>query len=108
MQAALRAPDWPARERALTAVMSGIAERFNALELVPPLDPSVRPYFKRPFLVLGSGRFADACYAAIEDPDVARLPHGVGAIDQWVDNTDVLESPNLVRHAADAVYGSDR
>ena len=108
MQAALRATDWPARERALTAVVQQIAERFNALGLVPALDPSVRPYFKRPFLVLGSGRFADACYAAIEDPDVARLPHGVGAIDQWVDNTDVLQSPDLVRGASDAVLGVDR
>ena len=93
MQAALRAPDWPARERALTALMPKIAERFNALGVVPAIDPTVRPYFKRPFLVLGSGRFADTCYAAIDDPDVARLPQGVGAIDQWVDNTDVLRVP---------------
>ena len=86
--------------------MQAIAERFNALELVPTLDPSVRPYFKRPFLVLGSGRFADACYAAIDDPDVARLPHGVGAIDQWVDNTDVLQSPDLVRRASELLYNA--
>ena len=92
----------------MTAVVQQIAERFNALDLVPALDPSVRPYFKRPFLVLGSGRFADACYAAIEDPDVARLPHGVGAVDQWIDNTDVLQSPDRVRRAADAVYEVDR
>jgi hypothetical protein len=107
MQAALRAPDWQTRERALTALMPAIAERFNALRLVPALDPSVRPYFKRPFLVLGSRRFADACYAAIDDPDVSRLPHGVGAIDQWADNTDVLESPDLVRRAADALHAED-
>ena len=107
VQAALHAPDWPARERALTALMPKIADRFNALDVVPAIDPTVRPYFKRPFLVLGSRRFADACYAAIDDPDVARLPHGVGAIDQWVDNTDVLESPDHVRRASDRVQRAD-
>jgi hypothetical protein len=107
MQAAFRAPDYPARERALTSVMQKIAQRFNSLGVVDPLDPTVRPFFNRPFFVLGSGRFADACYAAIDDADVARFPHGVGAIDQWVDNTDVLDSPNRVRRACDALYEAE-
>ena len=93
-------------ERALTALVSAIAEGFNRLELFPAIDPSVRPYFNRPFLVLGSRRFADACYAAIDDPEVARLPPGVGAVDQWVDNTDVFQSPDLVCPASDALYNA--
>jgi Domain of unknown function (DUF4037) len=37
------------------------------------------------------------------DPDVARLPPSVGAIEQWADSTDVLSSPGR-RTALQAAY----
>jgi len=42
--------------------------------------------------VLGSGRFVAACIERVQDPWLRRLPL-VGAIDQFVDATDILEEP---------------
>jgi hypothetical protein len=66
-----------------------VAEEFNALGLVEPIDATLRPFFNRPFLVIGAGRFTHALRASIRDPSVAALPP-IGAIDQFVDSTPVL------------------
>jgi hypothetical protein len=63
--------------------------RHNHLGLTSPLDPSPRPFHDRPYLVLDTGRFTDACLAAMPDRTLAALPP-IGAIDQFVDSTDVL------------------
>jgi hypothetical protein len=46
----------------------------------------VRPFYERPFLVLSSGRFAEACMAATPLRELGFA----GSIDQFVDSTDVL------------------
>jgi hypothetical protein len=46
--------------------------------------------------VLGSARFVDACLERVEDEWLRSLPL-VGAIDQFVDSTDVLSSPETAR-----------
>jgi hypothetical protein len=51
----------------------------------------------RPYLVLDADRFVAACLAAMADRDLASLP-AIGAIDQFVDSTDVLGfRPSLCR-----------
>ena len=62
-----------------------LAGRFYAA-VIRPLQ---RPFFDRPFPVLGAGRFADALRASIREPAVAALPP-IGAIDQFVDSPPVL------------------
>jgi hypothetical protein len=74
----------------------GLAEEFNALGLVEPIEATLRPFFDRPFLVLGAGRFADALFASIRDPAVAALPP-VGAIDQFADGVPVLRDMGRCR-----------
>ena len=59
----------------------------------------MRLFHSRPFRVLGSGRFVDACLERITDPWLRELPL-VGGIDQWVDSTDVLSQPDAARRAA--------
>ena len=56
----------------------------------------MRLFFSRPFRVLGSARFVDACLEQVEDGWLRSLPL-VGGIDQWVDSTDVLSSPAVAR-----------
>jgi Domain of unknown function (DUF4037) len=73
-----------------------LAGEFNALGLVPPIDATLRPFFDRPYLVLGAGRFADALWASIRDPAVRALPR-TGAIDQFVDHTPVLRDVRRCR-----------
>lgn len=99
LAAALDADEFPAREAGLVAAAEAVARRHNALGITPPLDPSSRLFFTRPFRVLGSGRFVDACLEQVEDPWLRALPlHG--GIDQLADSTDLLSRANVARRAA--------
>jgi hypothetical protein len=103
--AALAAEGFPAREAALVRAFEEVARRHNALGLTAELDVSVRGFHGRPFRVLASQRFADACYDQVSDPWLRSLPP-VGSIDQLVDTTDVLSYPQRARRIA-AFYESD-
>jgi hypothetical protein len=102
LRAALRASEWKRQERHLGAALVATARRQNDLGLAPPTDATLRPYFDRPYLVIGADRFASALLGAIADPELRRLPL-TGAIDQYVDSTDVLESAHLRRAFTDAL-----
>jgi hypothetical protein len=91
----LDARDDPSRERELAGACEALARRFNALGLTEPVEPTVRPFFDRPYLVLGAGRFVEACLARVRDPWLRSLPL-VGAIDQFADSTEVVE-PGVAR-----------
>ncbi|HET9171491.1 MAG TPA: DUF4037 domain-containing protein [Actinospica sp.] len=85
---AVAARTWKEREQHLSAAYEITAALHNDLALTPPLKTHVRSYFTRPFQVIGATRFVDALLATISDPVLTRLPP-VGAIDQYVDNTDL-------------------
>jgi hypothetical protein len=68
----------------------------------PAPASAVIPFFDRPYRTVDRA-VPDALLAAITDPDVARLPPLVGAVEQWADSTDVLSSPGR-RAALQAVY----
>jgi hypothetical protein len=89
LTAAMTADGWPAAEAGLVAAYREVATRHNRLGLTEPLDPSPRPFHDRPFLVLDADRFVEACLAAMADRALAPL-QPIGAIDQFVDSTDVL------------------
>jgi hypothetical protein len=61
------------------------------------LDPEVRQFYGRAFLVPDSGRFVEALRAAITDPAVLAIEHEAGSIDAVSDNADVLTRPQLWR-----------
>ncbi len=105
LAAAMSATAWPDRERGLCVALEAAARRHNDLGLTQPVDPTVRPsYYERPFRVLDSGRFVRALRDAIADKQVRALPP-TGAIDQFVDNTDALGDPNLLRATVAAELG---
>jgi hypothetical protein len=87
---ALAADSWTEREQALTLVYEFVAGMHNELGITEPLSAQVQPFHDRPFQVLNAERFADAIQAAIRDPEIQGLPPNLGAIDQFVDSTDVL------------------
>jgi hypothetical protein len=94
------------QERTLARAYLLVAARCNAAGLFPPVDPSTRPYYDRPFTVLMADRFADACRATVTDPSLAALPL-IGSIDQALDSTDLLERPaHLARLRALYVPGN--
>ncbi|WP_326569662.1 DUF4037 domain-containing protein [Amycolatopsis rhabdoformis] len=82
----LAATDWHTRETHLTHAYETVAAQHNQLGLTAELDPRVRGFHSRPYRVLDAARFADALH-----------PGAIGAIDQWVDSTDVLGRPEWTR-----------
>ena len=94
----LRAENWRAREQHLSAAYLVLAELHNALGVTPPVAGEITPFFNRPYLVPHSGRFVDALHAAITTPPP--LPKNVGGINQFIDNTDILEDVHLCRALA--------
>ena len=92
--------------RDLPRAYEAIGRRHNNLGITEPVDPTPRLYYDRPFLVIRAERFADACFARIEDPRLRSLPH-IGAIDQWSDSTDVLSHAALPPRLG-AAYSPDR
>lgn len=92
----LAARTWKERECHLSAAYELVAALHNDLSLTPPLETRVRDYYGRPFAVLGADRFADALMATIGDPVLRELPP-VGAIDQYVDSTDLTDHNHVAR-----------
>jgi Domain of unknown function (DUF4037) len=97
LEAALAAPTWNEREAALSDAYLLVATAHNELGVTSPLDPDVRQFYGRPFLVPDSNRFVDALRAAITDPEVRAIEHEAGAINAVSDSTDVLTRPQLWR-----------
>jgi hypothetical protein len=95
----VNASDINSREDALAEVYALLGERHNDTGLTERIDPTVGDYFQRPARVLMADRFTDACLATVSDPDLRRLPL-LGSIDQAVDNTDLLQSPEHCRRLA--------
>jgi hypothetical protein len=93
------AEDRGAREDALIATYEELASRHNALGITRPVEGTVRLFHERPFRVLGSARFVDACVERVTDPWLRSLPL-VGAIDQFVDSVDVLSGSSVFPRTA--------
>ena len=63
------------------------------------MDEAVGFFHDRPFRVLSSSRFVDVCLAKVSDPWLLSLPL-TGAVDQFVDSTDVLSKPGAFPYVA--------
>jgi Domain of unknown function (DUF4037) len=97
LQQALWAQTWQEREGALAEAFERLAAAHNALGLTDSMPEKVRPFFGRPFRVIGGERFAKALAARITDPTVRRIAARslIGGIDQFSDNTDLLADTRL-------------
>lgn len=104
LEAALAAANVGERERSLSSVYEEVASRFNALGITDPEEPTVRGFHDRPYQVLGAGRFAAAALRALTHPAVRALTAGIGAVDQFVDSTDVLSNARLTRAVTSGIH----
>jgi hypothetical protein len=95
----LAATEYDERERLLVDVMRSLAVRHNELGMTEPVDEGVHFFHDRPYRVLGSARFVEACLEPVSDPWLRSLPL-TGAIDQFVDSTDVLSEARVFPHTA--------
>ncbi|HEV2887049.1 MAG TPA: DUF4037 domain-containing protein [Jatrophihabitans sp.] len=103
LQDVLAATSWKQREIGLCAAYELVGRAQNELGLTEPVDPSVRPYHDRPFLVLHAERFAGALQGSIPDGTLRQLPL-LGTIDQFVDSTDALRSSAQTRLIVRAAF----
>jgi hypothetical protein len=95
---ALAAAAYPEREESLVEAALAVARRHNAAGLTREVPANVDLFHGRPFRVLRSGRFVEACLERAQDARLTSLPP-IGGIDQWADSTDVLSKPGVARHA---------
>jgi hypothetical protein len=92
----LAARSWREREALLSSAYEVVAGMHNALDVMPWVDPTTRPYHGRPFQVLHAERFADPTAAAIKDPEVRAIIDRaglIGSVDQISDNVAVNSDP---------------
>lgn len=101
---AVRADDWPARQRALVAALEGLHELQRGAGL-PTGDTAVEPFWERSGVTVHRS-VTPLLLRDVADPALRRLP-GVGSVEQWVDNVDVLASPRRRRAAAEALRPLD-
>ena len=88
---AAAAPGWRERENALAAACEVLLDVQREHGQPAPAN-AVIPFFDRPYRTVDQA-VPQALLAGITDPEVARLPPMIGAIEQWADSTDVVASP---------------
>jgi len=98
---ATTAPDWRERESGLAGACEVLLAGQRARGLPAPAV-AVVPFWDRPYRTVDDA-IQQALLAGITDPYVARLPAGIGSVEQWSDNTDVLADPTR-RRALRAAY----
>ena len=100
LHAALAADTWRAREAALCDALERLLDLQRGVGLPAP-SSATGPFFARPFRAV-SPEVVPLLLAAVGDPAVRALPAGVGSVEQWVDNVDVLTVGARRRAAAAA------
>ncbi len=101
LTAAITAPDWRAREDSLATACEVLLSAQRGLGLPAP-SPAVTSFWDRPYRGIDP-ELPRALLTGITNPEVSRLPAGVGSIEQWTGNADILAQPSRRRDVA-AVY----
>ena len=91
LEAALAASDWRHREAGLVLALRTLC-RVQADAGLPTAPDPVEPFWDRPFLGIRDAAVSVVA-DSIRDPAVRLLPRGVGSVEQWSDNVDVLTHP---------------
>jgi hypothetical protein len=98
LRAAVTAGDWREREGGL-AEAAGILLRIQRDRGLPTPASGVTAFWDRPYRTVDSAVPA-ALYDSITDPDLSRLPLGIGSLEQWVDNVQALSPERRAATAA--------
>jgi hypothetical protein len=99
LAAVLTAERWPERQDAVAHALGLLHRTQRAVGLATAEEPPTEPFYERPFLGVRRS-VADLLLGTVTDPDLRALPPGVGSVEQWVDNVEVLTDPlNLVQTA---------
>ncbi len=97
------ADGWRDREDAIAAAAGELLNAQRDLGLPAP-DAATAPYFNRPFRTIHRD-VQQGLRAQIADPDLLRLPDGIGSVEQWADCHDLEKFPER-RAALQSAYRS--
>jgi len=92
----LSANNWKDREKGLSKAYEYIAAKHNELGITNPLPAKVSKFYSRPYLVIQAGVFEKAIRRKIADKEVSALLSKAGSINQFIDNTDILDNINTL------------
>lgn len=105
LTAALGASTWTERQSALVAALEGLHEVQRAAGL-PTGAEVIQAFIGRQFAAVAPS-VGELLLSDVKDPLLRRLPAGMGSVEQWVDNVDVLSVPErraaVARAATEAV-----
>ena len=101
LKAATGADHWQQREDLLCEAIALLGDAHRTAGFAVP-DPLVEPFFDRPYRMPNLD-IAESIRCQILDPEVRTLPAGIGSVEQWCDNVDVLSHANRRRHV-EATY----
>ena len=102
---AVGAPTWRERESGLAAALDALLETQRGLGLPGP-EAATEPFFGRPFRTVNA-EISALLLRDVTDPVVARLPAGVGSVEQWADSVAVLGSSRRRLAATRAALETD-
>jgi hypothetical protein len=91
LAAAATAPSWRGRESGLAGACEVLLGAQRARGLPAPASAVTR-FWDRPYRTVDQAVY-EALLADITDPQVTKLPTGVGSIEQWASSVDVLARP---------------
>ena len=69
----------------------------NELGITAPVPTKVSSFHERPYMVIHADEIAVAIRAAITDEQIKNIPVRIGALDQFVDCTDIAGNADLSR-----------
>jgi hypothetical protein len=67
-------------------------ELHNSLNLTPVIEPKLSNFHNRPYLVPHAARFCDSLHESIQSSEVRGLPRNIGAVNQFINSTDLLSN----------------
>jgi Domain of unknown function (DUF4037) len=91
LDTATAAPGWRDRESGLAHACEVLLSTQRDSGLPAP-GLAVTPFWDRPYRAVDPA-LPQALLSGITDPAVSRLPAGIGSIEQWIGNTDILAHP---------------
>ena len=88
----LLSQSWKEREKWLGEAYGIVVAQHNSLHITNSFPARVSKYYGRPYLVIHGDSIAAAIKSKIKSLQVKKIKNSIGAIDQFIDSTDVTEN----------------
>jgi Domain of unknown function (DUF4037) len=94
----LQSQDWKTRQEFLAQAYEVVARLHNSLGITIPLNEKAAPYYDRPYLVIGDGRYGEELRKSIASEAVRKIKYNIGSLNEFVDSDDKLNDMDLCKN----------